>query len=291
MITITLNPSQSVPSKSVLVTGASSGIGLCCAVYLAKKGYQVFAGYRDPADASELRASHPAILPVPLELTSQDSIQNALHHITEHLNGSALHGLVNNAGVVISGPLEFIPREQWQQQLEVNLIGPIMLTRQCLPLLRQSQGRIINIGSIAGILSLPFLSPYCVSKTGLGTISDALRVELRPWGIQVALIEPGNIRTPIWEKSLSNAQRSEQKYSPDFGDLYGEVMEKVKSASQKAAAQSIEADVVARAVYHALNARRARTRYSLGREVYLRRLLSLLPHAVRDWLIGQRLSL
>lgn len=278
-------------AKSVLISGVSSGIGLCCAVHLADKGYRVFAGYRNPADAERLAATHPAIIPVPLELTSQTSIENALSTITEQLNGASLHGLVNNAGVVISGPLEFVSLADWRHQLEVNLMGPVALTQLCLPLLRQSRGRIINIGSVSGIMTLPFLSPYSVSKLGLAAISDALRVELNPWGIQVALIEPGNINTPIWEKSLQTAKTAECHYPPDYAHLYGQAMDKVKAFSQKAAAKSIAAEVVAKAVYHALTAPHAKTRYPLGLEVQLRRLLTLLPDTLRDWLIAQQLSL
>ncbi len=277
--------------KSVLISGANSGIGLCCAVHLANKGYRVFAGYRNPADAARLAAKHPAIIPVPLELTSQTSLKNALSTITEQLNGASLDGLVNNAGVVISGPLEFVSLAGWRHQLEVNLMGPVALTQQCLPLLRQSRGRIINIGSVSGIMTLPFLSPYSVSKLGLAAISDALRVELKPWGIQVALIEPGNINTPIWEKSLNTAKTAECNYPPDYANLYGQAMDKVKAASQKAAAKSIEAEVVAKAVYHALSAPQAKTRYPLGLEVQLRRLLTLLPDKLRDWLITRQLTL
>jgi NAD(P)-dependent dehydrogenase (short-subunit alcohol dehydrogenase family) len=285
------NTSGNAPSPSILISGASSGIGLSCAAFLARKGYRVFAGYRNPADAEALRANHPGIVPVPLELDSQSSIQNALDLITGQLKGAGLAGLVNNAGVVISGPLEFVSLPDWRHQMEVNLIGPVALTQHCLPLLRQSQGRIINIGSVAGIMALPFLSPYCVSKSGLAVICDALRLELRPWGIQVALIEPGNIKTPIWEKSLSAAKTAEEHYPHHYSDLYGQVMKKVKNASQKAAAQSMEAEVVAKAVYHALSAPRAKTRYPLGVSVQLRRLLARCPDPLRDWLIAWQLSL
>ncbi|WP_303674427.1 SDR family oxidoreductase [Vampirovibrio chlorellavorus] len=284
-------PPEQAPTPSVLISGASSGIGLRCAAFLAEKGYRVFAGYRHPPDADKLATRHPGITPVPLELTSQSSIEKAVNVITEALNGAGLNGLVNNAGVVISGPLEFVSLADWRHQLDVNLIGPVTLTRQCLPLLRQSQGRIVNIGSVAGIMTLPFLCPYSVSKLGLAALSDALRVELKPWGIQVALIEPGNIHTPIWAKSLQTAKTAESHYPPDYTKLYGQVMDHVKAASQKAAAHSIEADVVAQAVYHALSAPRAKTRYPLGLSVQIRRLLSMLPDRVRDWLIARQLGL
>lgn len=279
-------------NHNVLISGASSGIGLCCAQFLARQGMRVFAGYRNPCDGARLSTLHKNIVPLSLTVDCAESISTALNRVTAQCTQTGgLHALINNAGIAVGGPVEYIDLNDWRQQLEVNLIGVVALTQHCLPLLRQTQGRIINIGSVAGIMALPFLSPYAISKSGLAILSDALRVELKPWGIQVALIEPGNINTPIWDKSLANLRNARQAYPPGSLSLYGATLEKITAASQQAAMKSQDAEIVAKAVYNALTAREAKTRYALGAEVRLRRFLALLPDGWRDWLISQKLSI
>src|SRR5262245_5535409 len=188
-----------MPSGKIVITGASSGIGR--AMRLDQLGFHVFAGVRNPADGDALKSkSSERLSPVLLDVTSEDSIARAARSIGD----APIAGLVNNAGIAVGGPLEMVPIPLWRKQFEVNVIGQVAVTQAFLPLLRVGRGRIVNIGSIAGRSALPFTSPYCSSKFALEGLSDSLRMELRQWGISVSIVEPGSIRTPIWEKSLAD---------------------------------------------------------------------------------------
>lgn len=283
--------SKERPAKpAVLITGATTGIGKACALYLAQTGFKVFAGYRHPKAREPLSGLSPLIQPVQLDVTEESSIEAALNTVRTHLNGGPLYGLINNAGIVISGPIEAVGLSQWKQQLEVNLLGQIAVIQACLPLLRQSRGRIVNIGSVAGIQALPFLAPYAVSKFGLAAVSDALRVELHPWGIEVCLIEAGSVQTPIWEKSRHALQSDSARWPAEHRALYGTAMQKVESAALNAAQNGVSAQRVANAVFHALTAKRPRTRYAIGQDARLRRLFSWLPDRLKDAIIHARLE-
>lgn len=283
---------EAFPYRStVLISGASTGIGQCCALRLAQSGFQVFAGYRQPEAQKTLSALHPAIHPIQLDITSKQSIASAFDQIQESLQGKSFQGLINNAGIVIGGPLESISPERWREQLEVNLIGHIAVTQAFLPLLRESKGRIVNMGSVAGIQALPFVSPYSVSKFGLGVISDALRVELRPWGIQVALIEPGSIQTPIWEKSRLTLETELENWPAELKTLYGSAMRQVKEASLRSGEKGISPTEVANAVLHALTAGCPKARYPIGNDAQFRRYFSWLPDRLKDWIITRKLGL
>ncbi len=287
------NPFKSISpaGKSVFISGASTGIGHCCAIELATMGFQVFAGIRNTEDRIRLHAAHPNLIPVSLEITSEESIRQALNQVSAKLNGNALYGLVNNAGIAVSGPLEFIPVAELRRQMDINWIGHIAVTQAFLPLLRQSRGRIINIGSIAGLTALPFLGPYCASKFALEAITDAMRMELKPWGIQVSIIEPGSIVTPIWQKTQHAAKAAALGLPPEFTELYGHAVTKVRQASERSALKGIAPEAVAKAVIHALTAPKSKTRYAIGTDAHLRRLLNGLPDLVRDWLILTKVGL
>jgi NAD(P)-dependent dehydrogenase (short-subunit alcohol dehydrogenase family) len=282
---------QSSPYRgNILISGASTGIGLCCAQRLAELGFRVFAGYRSDADAERLSMHHPNISPIRLDVTSAESIEEARRAVETALNGEGLAGLVNNAGIVVGGPLECLPLEAFRQQLEVNVTGVVALTQAFTPLLRQAKGRIVNMGSVAGISSLPFVGPYAASKHALEALTDALRVELRPWGIKVAIIQPGVIATPIWEKSLKAADDLEPHFPPQVNVLYGRVMEILRKETRKADQRGIAPDYVANAVVHALTANRPRTRYLIGWDARLRVLFKLLPDRWQDWLIIKKVG-
>lgn len=276
---------------SVLISGASSGIGLCCAIMLAEKGFQVWAGYRKEADGERLRFLHQYIIPISLDVTCEQSVQNALHLVMRATDGRGLDGLVNNAGIVVGGPLEFLPIEALRRQWEVNVIGQVTLTQAFIPLLRQARGRIINMGSVAGLNALPFIGPYSASKYALEALTDSLRVELRPWGIQVAIIEPGVVATPIWEKSLQAAVSLESALPSGLMELYGKVLEILKAEIQKTAQRGFPPEHVAEAVLHALSSPNPRTRYQVGRDAKLRLLFRCLPDRLKDWLIIRKVGL
>jgi len=262
-------------SRSVLVTGASSGIGRACAERLAGAGWQVFAGVRErgaaPAGATELL----------LDVTDPVAIEAAAAAVGERLDG-----LVNNAGIGVAGPLEHMPLDEFRRQLEVNLTSQLALTQACLPALRAARGRLVLIGSISGKSALPFMGAYAVTKFGLEALADALRVELAPDGVDVSIVEPGTIATAIWKKPQPVADA----LGPEAVERYGARIERFRSLADARSSKAAPADAVARAVEHALTARRPRTRYLVGRDARIRAVLERLPDRLRDRLLSRLLS-
>ncbi len=263
---------------AALVTGASSGIGEATALRLARRGLRVFAGVRREEDAVRLRAQ--GVEPVFLDVT--DSAQIAALDIGEELSG-----LVNNAGVALSSPLEFVPVDELRRQLEVNLIGQVAVTQAVLPALRRSRGRIVFVGSIAGKSALPFLGPYAASKFGLEAIADSLRVELRPWGIDVSIVEPGSIKTPIWTKG---AERASRLRNDAVDELYGEAIERFRKLALRRGLNGVEPEVVAKVIEHALTASRPKARYLVGKDAKTRARLQRLPTRARDRVIARLMT-
>ena len=283
-----------MPTKTrcVLVTGASTGIGYDIARRLAARGWRVFAGVRQEADAHRVQALAPAlIVPVPLDVTDATSIAAARDSIEAVVGEAGLDGLVNNAGIAVVGPVETVPLDDWRRQFETNVFGLIGVTQAFLPLLRRSRGRVVMIGSISGKISYPLLGPYAASKYALEAVTDALRLELMPDGISVTLIEPGPIKTPIWEKSRAASQRLAQGMAPDLAARYGQLREKMRVATEKSAAAGLEPEVVSAAVERALTARRPRIRQVVGRDARLGLLLKHLPDRWSDRLIAASLGI
>jgi len=279
---------------SVVVTGASTGIGEACALRLDRRGFRVFAGVRREVDGGALKQKASGRLtPILLDVTDASSIKSAAAAVAASLDEEGLSGLVNNAGIAIAGPLEFLPIDELRRQFEVNVIGQIAVTQAFLPLLRKGHGRIVNMGSIAGKSALPFTGPYCASKFALEALTDSLRMELLPWNIPVSIIEPAYVTTPIWQKSLQGGERVAAMLPPRAHELYGHAiasMRNIVSNIRKTALNSdVPADVVARVVEHALTAKKPRTRYLVGTAALLRVLLGILPDRTRDRLITWRL--
>jgi NAD(P)-dependent dehydrogenase (short-subunit alcohol dehydrogenase family) len=275
--------------RSVLITGASTGIGEACAFYLAERGWRVFAGVRRKADSERL-STIANITPVSLDVTNSQHIAVVIKLIGDETGSQGLQGLVNNAGIAVTGPLEFLPMADFRRQMDVNFFGLVELTQACLPLLRAGQGRVVNISSIGGRIVAPFLTPYSASKFALEAFSDGLRRELQPWKIHVASIQAGSIDTPIWEKSLKDADAFRSKLPKQAEDLYSRSMDRTLEWSKKSAARGIRAELVARVVAHALTARRPRTRYAVGRGTrWVIALARVLPDELFDWLMGRNL--
>jgi NAD(P)-dependent dehydrogenase (short-subunit alcohol dehydrogenase family) len=274
----------------VVITGASSGIGEACALRLDALGYRVFAGVRRKEDAERLaQAASERLLPVLLDVTDQEMIRAAARRVGEALGAEPLVGIVNNAGVAVGGPLEFVPLDDLREQLEVNVVGPVAVAQEFLPLLRRGGGRIVQMGSVSGRFASPFLGPYSASKFALEALSDALRVELRPWGIHVSIIEPGVIATPIWKKSLAAADEALAEMPAALEELYGQTLGAVRREVQTL--HGIPAARVADAVVHALTSARPRARYHVvGPSARLRLALSYLPTRLRDWLVARHLE-
>lgn len=196
-----------------------------------------------------------------------------------------LDGLVNNAGIAVPSPLEFLPLEGLRHQLEVNVVGQLAVTQAFLPALRAARGRIVIVGSIAGQSALPFLGAYAMSKHALEAMADALRVELAPDGIHVSIVEPGTIATPIWKKPRPLLDTLPAAAT----DRYGRRMAAFQAAAAARAAKAASPDTVVRAIEHALSAETPKTRYLVGRDAKLRAGIERLPDRLRDRVIAKAL--
>lgn len=289
---MTGQPASDQPN-GVVITGASSGIGEACALHLDALGYRVFAGVRRQEDGEAVKARASARLtPVLLDVTDVALIHQAAGVVRDAVGAAGLAGLVNNAGIAVGGPLEVVPPADLRKQFEVNVIGQMLVTQAFLPLLRQGRGRIVNIGSISGLAATPFVGPYSASKFALEALTDALRLELRPWGIHVSIVEPGAVESRIWGKGRERAVRMEAAASPEAKACYGEAVARMREAFAQAEQRAIPARAVADAVVHALRAARPKTRYLVGRDARLRALLARwLPDRLHDWLLAKALKL
>ncbi len=273
----------------MLITGASSGIGQACALHLASRGYHVLAGVRKPADYESLAArGEPTLQPIVLDVTDPESIGRAIDKVSAIVGECGLSSLINNAGITVAGPVELLDVQQWREQYEVNVLGVVAVTCAALPLLRTGCGRILNIGSISGCYGLPFLGPYASSKSALAIISQSLRVELRPWNLQVTLVRLGNIETPIWQRSEQRGDELWQRVPPQEQVKYAERLAGFRALALNGPCSPPE--VVTRAVEKILSKRRAPRICRVGRNSLAIPLFgAIVPGRVRDWLIDKAL--
>lgn len=265
----------------VLITGASSGIGKACALFLSKNGFHVFAGVRKSTDGDALqRDAMGKITPIMVDVADMPSIDACVKELASQ-TGGRLYGLINNAGVAFAGPLELFSLKEMQNLLNVNVMGTLAMTKACLPLLRNNKGaRLINIGSISGLFALPGFSCYAASKHAVEAITDSLRLELKPFDIHVSVIEPGNVETPIFDKALSvssemkNAAGKEVqgRYTPLIG-----LMDKILHNPQ-----GMPVDKVSTTVFEALTTRKPKTRYLMGKDAKMLKLIGRFPDRLRD---------
>ena len=271
---------------AVLITGASTGIGQACATRLAHEGFHVFAGVRQPEAGERLAAASPAIRWLILDVTQPEQIAAAVETVSAAVGSAGLAGLVNNAGVAIGGPLEYLPSELLRRQLQVNVVGVHTVTRAFLPLIRSARGRIVQMGSISGLFASPWIGPYTASKHALEGLSDALRLELAPEGIHVAIIEPGQVRTPIWEKGLAGFDRITSMLPPEGLARYERRLRVFQWLLERAPRVAVPPERVADAVVNALLASEPRPRYVVGTDAKVRLLLGrLLPVRLMDALL------
>jgi NAD(P)-dependent dehydrogenase (short-subunit alcohol dehydrogenase family) len=277
----------------VLITGASTGIGAACAMELHRRGFRVFAGVRKAADGLRLQEQTSRWLaPLMIDVTDHASIAEAAKTVAGSLDGGRLVGLVNNAGIMVGGPLETLSAGDFRRQLEVNVVGQIAVIQAMLPLLRECRGRIVNIGSFSGRVAVPYSGAYAASKHALEAMTDVLRVELRRWGISVSIIEPGSVKTPIWDKAQGEVQHVLEAMTPQAEILYGEDMRAMREASLRLAARGMPVERVVRAVVHALTSICPKARYPLGVQTRLAFFaFPFLPERVRDWLVCRSLGL
>ncbi|MCS7239530.1 MAG: SDR family NAD(P)-dependent oxidoreductase [Thermoguttaceae bacterium] len=286
--------------KAIVITGASSGIGRATALELDRQGFRVFATVRTEDAAAQLRKdASPRLEVIFLDLAELARIQAVGAQLREKLQAEGLWGLVNNAGVALTGPVEFLDPEIWHYQFAVNFFGHIELTRQLLPLLRARRGRIINITSISGRIAPPYFGPYTCSKFALEGLSDVLRVELRRFGIQVIVVEPGNTATPIWERARKFSddqfrtwEDKLQSLPADVRALYEADFEAMRKATEVMGRTGRNVETVVRTIIHALTARRPKARYPVGWQVKATFLLfRFLPERLRDRIICWALRL
>lgn len=247
--------------ETVLITGASSGIGLATSKLFLQRGYRVLGSVRNETDAHRLRQTlAPPFHPLVFDVCDRRAITGAAAEAKDITGGRGLACLMNNAGIAVSGPLQHLPEEEFRRQFEVNVFGVLWVTQAFLPLLGAQEGypltpgKIINISSISGILTLPFVGPYAASKHALESLSDALRRELLLYGIDVIVIQPGPIKTPIWDK----ARNEKQWYA---GTDYAPLLKNREQLILNAEKRALPAERVARLILTVMNTKRPRTRY------------------------------
>ena len=274
-------------SGTVVITGASTGIGRATALRLARAGFAVLAGVRREEDGADLRAQDGRIEPVLVDVTDAGQIAR----LAARVGAAPLAGLVNNAGIAVAGPLEGVPIDLVRRQYEVNVFGLLAVTQALLDPIRAGQGRIVNIGSIGGRINTPFVGPYSSSKAAVRSLSAALRRELRPWDIRVALVEPGALDTPIWRKGEQGAQETIDALPDRVRTLYARPLEALVAATRKIAANASSADDAAQAIEHALTAERPKAIYTVGRQARIQGALhSVLPARAFDALVARAMK-
>lgn len=272
-------------ARAVLVTGTSSGIGRACALLLARSGFTVFAGVRKSSDAEALRTeAGDRIVPLQLDVTDHASVRAAAQSASDELRarGASLYALVNNAGIGVSAPLEFQPLDDIQRIFDINVVGQIAVTQAFLPLLREGRGRIVNICSVGDRLAIPFGGALNASKSAFAMMSESLRMELRPWGMHVIIVDPASISTPAIDKTLGDPDGMLKRMSPDAEPLYGDLFREFTARAAKREHDGSPPEEVAETVLRALRKARPRRRYLVGKGA---RVLAALPRVLPDALL------
>jgi NAD(P)-dependent dehydrogenase (short-subunit alcohol dehydrogenase family) len=271
-------------SDAVLVTGASSGMGRACALRLARGGFTVFAAVRKDRDAEALREERlPRIVPVILDVAKEETIAAAARDIQGAVGAAGLAGLVNNAGIAVSGPIELVPLRELRREFEVNVFGQVAVTQAFLPLIRAARGRIVNVGSVGAKFALPFFGPLNSSKAAFESINDSLRMELRRWGIRVVLVSPGSIRTAAEAKLLADSEEVVKAFPEEgkarYADSYRAFVRSVLELESHGAGPELMAEIV----HRALTVRSPRSHYPVGpKSRLLPFLFTRLPAAAAD---------
>ncbi|MGA8218882.1 MAG: SDR family oxidoreductase [Solirubrobacterales bacterium] len=280
-------------SGAVVVTGASTGIGRATALLLDQTGYRVFAGVRKQADATSLaEEGSDRLTPVTIDVTDQRSIAAAKDEVERSVGNDGLAGLVNNAGVGDGGPVETMDLDVLRNVLEVNLVGQVAVTQAFLPLIREAPGTIVFIASIGGRIASPFMSPYNASKFAVEALGESLRQELAPWGIDVVVIEPGSIDTPIWTKGAETIEEQSAKLTPTAKRLYGKQLQRMDEVLSETASRGIPPEKVAKAIHTAIKSEKPRHRYLVGRDAKIAaRLKGTLPDRTFTKLLGRQVKM
>lgn len=263
-------------TRTVLITGTSTGIGRETALHLVSRGYRVFGTVREMSQEDQLE--EVGVEPLLMDVTDPVSVKDAVAGMSGRLGGEGLWGLVNNAGITGAGPVELLTEDDFRRVFDVNFFGVVTVTRECLPLIRASRGRIVNVSSISGVISLPFMAPYSASKFALEALSDSLRRELHPFGVRVVSIQPGPIKTPIWSKAASLSVPGAK------GTPYEPVLERFKDVALEGGARGLPASEVARAIDRALSDESPPPRIPVLRNRARLWMMRFIPGRLLDWL-------
>ena len=279
--------------KTILITGASSGIGAATALYLDRLGWRVFASVRKPLDAARLASQASARLtPLILDVADAASIEAVLRTVRAAIGEARLDGLVNNASAFTGGPLEHLPLAALRQQFEVNVFGQIALVQAFLPLLRQAQGRIVFVGSTSGFLATPLMGPYAASKFAIRALTDALRNELHAAKVPVSLIEVGKVNTPIWDKALSTVDKMSGVLPDDAVSYYSPMIAATVTRASRRGQSGIHPLKVAAAIHRALTTAHPKPKYLVGADAHLQVLLvRVVPARLLDKLIRWQMGI
>ncbi|MBU1376594.1 MAG: SDR family NAD(P)-dependent oxidoreductase [Alphaproteobacteria bacterium] len=279
-------------ARSVVITGVSTGIGLAATQVLVARGFHVFGSVRKPADGARLKTElGDGFTPLVFDVTDAPAAQAAAEQVQAALAGATLAGLVNNAGIAVAGPLLYLPVDEFRQQLEVNLTGVVIATQAFAPLLGAGRpavrdpGRIVNISSVGGRTANPFMAPYNVSKFGLEGLSESLRRELLPFGVDVVVVAPGAVATPIWDKA---DQVDVARYA---NTPYAAALERIRAYMLQLGKSGLPPEKIGQVIHHALTAPKPKVRYTVAPDMLQIFLGEHLPKRMLDRIVGKRLGL
>ncbi|MEV5828124.1 SDR family NAD(P)-dependent oxidoreductase [Spirillospora sp. NPDC052242] len=266
-------------TRTVLITGAAGGIGAAAVRRLHDLGWEVYAGVRRASDTSLLPAGvHPLVV----DLIDEETVEAAAKEVGAR-TGGRLDALVNNAGVIVEGPVETVPLEEWRRQFDVNVIGQVAMTQAALPMLRAAGGRIVNIGAVSSRMCAPTFGPIAASKAALASVTEALRLEMRPLGVAVSLVEPGSTQTEIFAKASAAARVAGWRGDPETQRLYRGVADKMGEFVENGSRAPV--DGVVKAIVKALTSRRPAAVYLAGRDARMMATLAKVPDRTRDRLV------
>ncbi|MFP7479413.1 SDR family NAD(P)-dependent oxidoreductase [Terribacillus saccharophilus] len=274
----------------VIVTGTSSGIGRATAEQLAAEGFHVLAGVRRQEDAEKIKRKN--IEPVIVDVTKIDTLKALAERVAQDPLGRPLRAVVNNAGIAVNAPLEMVPLDEFRRQIEVSVIGQVAVIQALTPALLNSGGRVVNIGSIGGKVSMPGFGIYSAAKYAMEAINDSLRREMSSFGLKVIMITPGGVSTGLSEQGITTAARLAKLMTPDQHRRHDRLFDAVKVQAETWATDGISPEKVAAVVSRAIHVSKPRTRYTVGRDsALLIRLVRILPDKLLDWMLRNQMKL
>ena len=262
-------------NKAALISGASSGIGRAAALRLADAGFDVYAGVRNEQAAEALRAASAGRLkPIFLDIADPGSIDKAIHELEQPLAANGLAALINNAGISVTGAIEYLPMEEWQRQFDVNFFGHIDLTRRLLGAIRRARGRVVFTSSVGGFSATAMLGPYNASKFAIEGLADSLRQEVAPFGVTVSIVQPGATRTGMLDAVDATAARARSYLGEDGGEIYRATSDAVLDAFKRMSGAAADPELVAKAIEHAVTSPKPKTRYRVGMDTRMQAIFS-----------------